>query len=287
LPSGNYKIIIRGVDLSRNSVLNSIEVPILVNEIFYKKTWFIVFSFVLFFILLFIFFRFRRYRWKEKFEQQRKVDQLESKALRAQMNPHFMFNALNGLQSTMFLKGELEVNKYLGSFSRLLRASLDMSKSDIITLKEEISYLETYLNLEKLRQAKSLETSIIILPENMDLKKVKLPCMLFQPLLENAILHGLSPKKEGNRKLKITFVKGQNTITGIVEDNGIGREAATILKQKNNKTHKSWATTIMKERIEVINKYADYNVYFHIDDLYKNGKASGTRVSLRIPLFKD
>lgn len=285
LPPGNFKIIIRGVDVSGNSALNTIEVPIFVNQIFYKKTWFIVFGFILFFLLLLAFLIFRHYRWNEKFEQQRKVDQLESKALRAQMNPHFMFNALNGLQSTMFLKGEREVNKYLGSFSKLLRASIDMSKSDTISLKEEITYLEAYLNLEKLRQAKPLETSITIVPENINLKRVKLPCMLFQPLLENAILHGLSPKKEGGGKLNITFIKDQNTITGIVEDNGIGREAAIILKNKNRKTHKSWATIIMEERIEIINKYADYNVYFHIEDLYENGKASGTRVTLRIPLF--
>lgn len=285
LPSGNFKIIIRGIDSSGNFALNTIEIPVFVNQILYKKTWFLVFVSLLSFLLLFGFFRFRQYRWNERFEQQRKVDQLESKALRAQMNPHFMFNALNGLQSTMFLKGEREVNNYIGSFSKLLRASLDMSKSDTISLKEEISYLTAYLNLEKQRQAKSLETSIVIMPEDMDLTKVKLPCMLFQPLLENAILHGLSPKKIGTRKLKITFVKGQNTITGIVEDNGIGREAATVLKNKNRKTHKSWATKIMEERIEIINKYADYNVYFHIDDLYRYGQASGTRVTLRIPLF--
>lgn len=287
LPSGSFNIIIRAKDVNGNSAINTINIPLLVGEVFYKKNWFLIVVVLLLVLGIVTFFQVRKLRWKATLAQQRKVDQMEAKALRAQMNPHFMFNALNGLQSTMILKGEREANKYLGSFSKILRASLDMSKSDVITLEEEINYLEAYLDLEKLRQARPLITEIKLIPEDMDIKKIKLPCMFFQPLLENAILHGLSPKREGEAALTITFIEDDKALTGIVQDNGIGREAAYKLKQKNRKTHKSWATTIMEERIEIINKYTDSNVYFHIDDLYEKEQPIGTRATLSIPLDID
>lgn len=285
LPAGVYEIVLRGKDILGNPTVNVLRIPLTVEEIFYKEKWFIVVVSIILMGFIIGFYQFRRYRWSEKFRQQKSLDQLESKALRAQMNPHFMFNALNGLQSTMILKGELEANKYLGSFSKLLRASLDMSKSDIITLEEEISYLEAYLSLEKQRQARDLEVEIILNPQDIDVKKIKLPCMLFQPLLENAILHGLSPKRDGQARVTIEFTEDGTDLIGIVTDNGIGRVAANELKSKNKKTHKSWATTIMQERIEIINKYTDHNVYFHIEDLYEDDIPSGTKVTLKLPLM--
>ena len=175
---------------------------------------------------------------------------MEAKALRAQMNPHFMFNALNGLQSTMILKGEREANKYLGSFSKLLRSSLDMSNSDTISLAEEIDYLNAYLNLEKLRQARELTGEIKVIPEDLEIEDIQIPCMLFQPIIENAIMHGLSPKRDGDATIDVLFTEEHGQLVGSVIDNGIGREAAAKLKEKNRKNHKSWATHIMKERIE-------------------------------------
>ena len=284
VPPGNYTLRVRGKDALGNETINEIGISITVEDIFYKKWWFFVLSILVLALLLAGFYKFRMYRWTEKLNQQRKVDQLESKALRAQMNPHFMFNALNGLQSTMILKGEREANKYLGAFSRMLRSSIDMSKSDTISLEEEIQYLEAYLSLESLRQARPFESSIELIPDDMDVQSIAIPCMLFQPILENAIIHGLAPKREGTPKLSVVIKEGGEQIIGIVTDNGIGREAAAVLKASNRKSYKSWATVIMKERIEIINRHTDMTVDFTIKDLYSNGVAAGTEVTLVLPI---
>lgn len=284
VPPGNYTLRVRGKDALGNETINEIGIPITVEDIFYKKWWFFVLSILVLALLLTGFYKFRMYRWTEKLNQQRKVDQLESKALRAQMNPHFMFNALNGLQSTMILKGEREANKYLGAFSRMLRSSIDMSKSDTISLEEEIQYLEAYLSLESLRQARPFESSIELIPDDMDVQSIAIPCMLFQPILENAIIHGLAPKREGTPKLSVVLKEDGEQIIGIVTDNGIGRKAAAVLKASNRKSYKSWATVIMKERIEIINRHTDMTVDFTIKDLYSNGVAAGTEVTLVLPI---
>ena len=284
VPPGNYTLRVRGKDALGNETINEIGISITVEDIFYKKWWFFVLSILVLALLLAGFYKFRMYRWTEKLNQQRKVDQLESKALRAQMNPHFMFNALNGLQSTMILKGEREANKYLGAFSRMLRSSIDMSKSDTISLEEEIQYLEAYLSLESLRQARPFESSIELIPDDMDVQSIAIPCMLFQPIIENAIIHGLAPKREGTPKLSVVIKEGGEQIIGIVTDNGIGREAAAVLKASNRNSYKSWATVIMKERIEIINRHTDMTVDFTIKDLYSNGVAAGTEVTLVLPI---
>jgi two-component sensor histidine kinase len=284
IPPGKYILRVRGVDETGSATTNEMSIPITVEDIFYKEWWFFILNILVVGLLIAAFYRFRMYRWTEKLNQQRKVDQLESKALRAQMNPHFMFNALNGLQSTMILKGEREANKYLGAFSRMLRSSIDMSKSDTISLEEEIQYLEAYLSLESLRQARPFESSILLIPEDMDVQSISIPCMLFQPIIENAIIHGLSPKREGTPNLSVVFKEDGDQIIGIVTDNGIGREAAAVLKASNRKTYKSWATVIMKERIEIINRHTDMTVDFTIKDLYADGVAIGTEVTLTLPI---
>ncbi|RMB60943.1 hypothetical protein EAX61_05525 [Dokdonia sinensis] len=284
LSPGEYILRLRGDDSSGSPTVNEITIPIKVEQVFYKTTWFLLLNIAGIALMLIGFYEFRKYRWKEKYRQQRQVDQLEAKALRAQMNPHFMFNALNGLQSTMILKGEKEANKYLGSFSKLLRSSLDMSRTDTISLSEEIEYLEAYLSLEKIRQARSLETVITIDPEDLDIASIQIPCMLFQPIVENAIIHGLAPKRDGEAKIEIKFKEENGHLIGSITDNGIGRKAAIALKAKNRKTHKSWATKILKERIEIINRYTNKNVNLQIIDLYEGDISIGTRVILKLPL---
>lgn len=287
LSPGSYILNIRGKDSSGNPTINMIEIPIVVLEIFYKKNWFIALNLIFFGFIVSVVYRYRRRRWRERLKQQRIVGQLESKALRGQMNPHFIFNTLNGLQSTMILKGERAANEYLGAFSKLLRSTLDMSKSDVISLSEEINYLQAYLQLENLRQARPITTSIIIAPEDMDMDSIFIPCMIFQPLIENAILHGLAPKRDGIPTVTISFKEEDTHLVGIVTDNGIGREAAAVLKATNRKTHKSWATTIMEERIDIINSFTETNVDFYIEDLYEGGQAVGTKVTMKLPIVAE
>lgn len=287
LSSGTYMLQLRSNIYDEGATGAVIRMPIRIEKAFYKKYWFIILNSSLLLILAFGFYTFRQYRFNEKRKQQRLIDRLESKALRAQMNPHFIFNTLNGLQSTMILKGEQQANKYLGAFSTLLRSTLDMSKSDMILLADEVRYLTAYLNIEKLRQARDLETVIILVPEDLHLESVYIPCMIFQPLLENAILHGLAPKRTGISRLELKLIEDNGSITGIVTDNGIGRVAATLLKSQNRKSHRSWATSIMQDRIEIFNRYSKDKIDFKIDDLYANEVPCGTRVTVRFPVMSE
>jgi two-component system LytT family sensor kinase len=133
------------------------------------------------------------------------VSNLEAKAYRAQMNPHFIFNALNGMQSAMVLGGEEEFNKYITSFSKLLRNTIEMSSVDKISVVDEVAYITNYVNLQGHRLEEKIDLEFNIDPE-IDQNEVYLPCMMLQPIVENSIVHGIVPKK-GKGKIKIDLVR--------------------------------------------------------------------------------
>lgn len=246
-------------------------------------------------VLLFIFsgFIYRRFQITKRQQaiigKQRKniifnLKKMEEKTLRKQMNPHFIFNTINNIQYFMFLKGERETNKYFGFFSNLIRYTLDMSNADKTILQDEIEYLKSYINLEKMRLDDILEADVLI-DSKLKAHKEKIPCMLIQPMIENAILHGLKPKKN-DRKLVLSFIKQEDYIEVNIIDNGIGREAAAEKKmQQYNKHRRSWATYILKERIKIFNLLNDRKLTFSIEDLKDGEKALGTKVKFLIPII--
>lgn len=179
-------------------------------------------------IILIVFFGRDRIQQKEAYKAQ--IVRLEAKALKAQMNPHFIFNTLNSIQSVMLIGGEEKANYYLGLFSKLLRRTLDMSISEIdLTLSEEISYINDYIILQNLRMNKPVKFTVDVDP-TIDINLYKIAPMMIQPIIENAILHGISPlKKRGKIKIKIT--QTQKTLIVIVEDNGVGKRKAQAFKK--------------------------------------------------------
>ncbi|PIA81366.1 hypothetical protein BFR04_14475 [Gaetbulibacter sp. 4G1] len=222
----------------------------------------------------------KKIRKEESFQS--KIFLLESKALRAQMNPHFIFNVINSIQSYVFLHSELEANKYINTFSKLLRMTLEMGSSDTISLDDEIRYLESYLALESIRIGDDFKSSITI-DDTIDKDSVRIPCMLFQPIIENAIIHGLMPKS-GAKKLTIDMVLEGNYLKGIVTDNGIGRLEASRIKANQVVTHKSMATRIMKERFDISNTINELKLSMKTIDLIEGEKPMGTKVILSIPV---
>lgn len=219
-------------------------------------------------------------RKTRKVEIEKQIATLEMNALQSQMNPHFVFNSLNSIQSVLFLKGERETNRYIGAFSKLIRQTLDNSKKGEITIQEELDYLLTYLDLETRRLDGGL-THLIELDDDLELDGIVIPCMIVQPIVENAILHGLTPKKS-NRKLTIRFSKNQNYLQIEVEDNGIGREKAEM--NAKHKPHNSWATTILQERLKVLGKINVGKVSYDIIDLSDGEDATGTLVKIQLPI---
>lgn len=205
-------------------------------------------------------------------------------ALRAQMNPHFIFNALNSIQQYI-LKGDVDqANKYLSKFSRLQREVLNHCDQNFISLDKEIEMLNLYLELEQLRFNENFQYSIS-LEKEIDSTELKIPPMILQPFVENAIWHGLMPKK-GSKELSIEFLlSSEDLLQCVVRDNGIGRVEAARLKEtsKSTPTHKSKGLNLVYERLNILEKQYQQPFEVVISDLTNAaGEVQGTKVTLTL-----
>ena len=211
---------------------------------------------------------------------------LQLKALRSQMNPHFMFNALNSIQHYMTNNVDAAKN-YLAKFAHLMRQSLDNSDMEVISLEKEIEFLEDYLFInQKLRFDSQLEYNIH-LDEEIEEDIMGVPTMILQPIVENAIEHGLRMKEKGIVNLEF-HLKDEYTIRCIVQDNGIGREKAKEFRNSQLDVmprHQSKGTSIIKQRLDILGKFHRREIFYETQDLVDvNGEALGTRVELHIPI---
>ncbi|BDU26940.1 sensor histidine kinase [Flavobacterium sp. GSB-24] len=284
LPAGNYLLEVKGKDFEGSETINKIRIRINVEQIFFKSPYFICFVAVLGVLIIIFEFKRKTKKQRRKYEREKEITALKSNALKAQMNPHFVFNILNNMQSIMILKGEAEANKYFGAFSRLLRLTLDMSKQEIVSLEDELQYINYYLILNNLQLNNKLQFSIKY-DEIENVKSVFIPGMLIQPFVENAIVHGLSPKEEGDKILEIRCLLKDGYLFVIIKDNGIGREAASRLVKNREYAHKSWSTAIVKERIDIINASSKLQyISFNIEDRKLGSIALGTTVTMRFKI---
>jgi sensor histidine kinase YesM len=231
------------------------------------------------FIILFLYWYFQRIRLKSSL----KILETEHALLRSQMNPHFLFNMITSIQNFIVKEQPQKASLFLSRFSKLVRNILDHSSEEFIPLEKEIETLEHYLELQKNRYGDLFEYTISI-DEQLDEFNTRIPAMMLQPFIENAIDHGIKPKKSKGR-IGIRFIqKGQETWVE-VEDNGVGREKAAELKngQIHNK-HLSRATFLIQQRIDVLNRKYHIKIYFEIIDLTDDvGKATGTLVRIILP----
>ena len=219
---------------------------------------------------------------KTRLEQQATANEL--KALRAQMNPHFIFNALNSIKSFNLNHDTEGANFYLTKFSKLIRQVLDNSRNEKITLKSELETLVLYLDMENMRVGDKFDYHINIDTE-VETDFVEIPPMLIQPYIENAIWHGLVHKEgQGNIRIDIQFKNDTHLIINIL-DNGIGREKAMALKSKTGTTHKSFGMKITAERLDIIKQLYNIEAKINFEDLKNaDGSAAGTKVTLEIPI---
>jgi LytS/YehU family sensor histidine kinase len=203
-------------------------------------------------------------------------------ALRAQMNPHFLFNALNSIKSFILKEDKREASRYLTKFSKLMRIILKNSKQKFISLSEELDALQLFIEFEEMRFSKKFLYEITV-AGNIDKEDMYLPPLLIQPFVENAIWHGLLHKADQG-KLKID-VKRQNKLLKItVSDNGIGREKSNELKSKSGSKKKSYGLQITDDRIKLMHDTFGIESSLEIHDLYSEKNiAEGTEVILRIP----
>jgi tetratricopeptide (TPR) repeat protein/anti-sigma regulatory factor (Ser/Thr protein kinase) len=225
----------------------------------------------------------RTYRMRKavklKADYERRMIGLEMQNLRSQMNPHFIFNSLNGINSYIVQNKTHLASDYLTKFSRLIRLILENSKNETITLKRELETLRLYLLMESLRFEKKFDF-FIQMNEGVDAQLITLPTMIIQPYVENAIWHGLLHKQDkGNVSIYISKV--ENVLGIVIEDNGVGRQKATEMKSKNSTSNKSYGMQITSQRITHLNKENSTEI---VDLKDEQGNALGTKVILSIHL---
>lgn len=248
----------------------------------------IIIAFIIIFFLtwLIIYIRTRSIQKKERMRAEiaERITEFEMKALRSQMNPHFIFNAINSIQNYMLDNDVDTALSYLSDFAKLIRITLDNVSKKKIRLEDELSYLKYYLSLEQMRFDKKFDIKIII-PDEIRNRKILIPPMIIQPYIENSIKHGFVYKNDG-AKIKLEFkISDNDFLKCIIEDNGIGRKRAKELN-KNNKTQQSKSTFITTERFALLNQTQQRKGYkINIIDLYdKYNLSCGTRVEIDIPI---
>ena len=290
VPGGNYTFQLKAAN--NEGVWNDelLELPIFVATPWWNQVWVQVLAFLLLTATGFGFYKYRVYQVRKeeklKTDFEKKLADVEMSALRAQMNPHFLFNCLNSIESFVIKNETKKASEYLNNFARLIRLILQNSRTNMVNLKSEMEAIELYLEMESLRFRDKFYYEIQISDE-VDLASIDIPPMLMQPYIENAIWHGLMHKADrSNGKVNVLLNRDDNYLYCIIEDNGIGREKAMELKAKRpQRGKKSVGMRITKDRINVINKLYNSNTSVKIIDL-KNEKdeALGTRVELVIPI---
>ncbi len=249
-----------------------------------QQRWFIIIILIivlLIVVLIYIINRNNNLRNKEeRLELEARLNKYMQKAYRQQMNPHFVFNTLNSIQSFILINDKESSSTYLSKFAMLMRMVLQNSEKELITIASEIEAIRLYLELEKLRVDKIIELKVDI---DDTLLEYKLPPLIFQPFIENSIWHGFM-NKEGDGCIQIKISENENnTIVCQIIDNGIGRKASEKFKKKE---HKSFGMSITQKRLELIHAKDKIEHCIIIDDLTeKNGVVIGTKVTITLPLI--
>jgi LytS/YehU family sensor histidine kinase len=209
---------------------------------------------------------------------------LEMKALRSQMNPHFIYNSLNSIRLFVMQNQNEDAEKYLVQFSRLMRLILDNSRQEWVSLQSELDLLRLYMELEQLRFDHKFDFYISV-DEVLQAEQLFLPPMLIQPYVENAILHGIR-HKTGKGHLMIRISSQNKQLLCEVEDDGVGRAKAAELKSKSVTTHKSIGTQVTEERIHLLKNAEGVAASIRFEDkINEQGQSTGTRVVLSLPLL--
>lgn len=287
LPPGNYFFTVSAMNRQGIWSESPATISFTIHPPYWRTWWFISLEIILASCLVAIAFFFRvariKKREKEKAEISRQMANAELQALRAQMNPHFIFNTLSSIQHFITTQETEGALKYLSKFARLMRKIMDNSKKPSIPVNDELEALNLYLELESLR-FKNKFSYCIEVDEEIDVNDAVIPAMLIQPYVENSILHGLNNLAENKKgRLSVKLTKQDEMIICTVEDNGIGREKSAEINRERKKNHISQGMAITKNRLEIHNAMHHSNLNVNITDLKAGTEALGTRVEIFIP----
>lgn len=289
LPSGNYNLHVK-VKNGTGEYSEEYVLFIRITPAFYATWWFfiLVFIFLIGLVILIIQLRVRRERarsYRETMEYKARLSMLEQQSLNASMNRHFIFNSLNSIQYFINTQDKISANRYLTNFAKLIRKNLDSSSEDnnMVSLSQEIERLELYLSLESMRFRDRFEYKIEV--SDIDTENIMVPAMLFQPFVENSIIHGILPVEHRKGLISIKIESKGDHLEVSLEDNGIGIDFSLNKKRQSEGDHRSQGMEITSKRIELLKKLSHRNFEmegpFQIED--ENHSINGTRVLLKIP----
>jgi len=282
VPPGTYQLKVK-VKGRGGNWSDIVQKKITVRLPWWRQWWFILGAVSLFIWGLLYAYRRQQAKFERESQLQRRMQNLQLTALRAQMNPHFMFNALSSIQEFINNSDLESANLYLSRFASLVRSVLNHSTQERISLEEEVSQLELYLTLENLRFDQHIHYDLLI-KRPIQASKVFIPTMIIQPFVENALNHGLFHQKK-EKKLQIRFQQiGENMLHCQIEDSGIGRQRSMEINQNKKYKGKSKGIQVTRDRLELINKTNEGKIALDIEDLVdEQGAPSGTLVHLMIP----
>ncbi|HTQ27080.1 MAG TPA: histidine kinase [Puia sp.] len=281
LQPGSYRLETRGASIFAGNFTNTDVLSILVEPHWYQSTWFRLSSLLLavLFIIFFVRYRISVIRKEAAFKE--KIKEVEMTALRAQMNPHFIFNSLNSIENFIMQNEKRLASDYLNKFARLIRMILESSRKQVVPLAKDMDAIRLYVELEQLRFNHTFRYVTDIDQPLLD-GDYRVPPLLIQPFVENAIVHGLAPSDRKDLFLRIAVKLRGEYVHYCIENNGIGREESMSYADQH-KAHESLGLQITRERIEVINRQQGASNLLEISDLYDEaGNPCGTKVLLTI-----
>lgn len=263
-----------------------------IKKPWWQQAWFITLCGINILAAAYAFYRRRTYILEKqnklllaKNELEQNLNRSVLTSIKAQMNPHFFYNALNSIQSFVFSGDKKNAATYLSKFSKLTRTILEMSDKETVTLSEELNFLEIYLQIEKVRFNDNLEFTIRV-ANDVDPEFIRIPSMIIQPYVENAIKHGLLHKKN-NHLLTIDVKRKDRNLSIIIDDNGVGRKRSEEINKKKPGKHISFSTKANQKRLELLNKSRGNNdkmMVKYIDKTDQHNNAEGTIVIVSIPI---
>jgi LytS/YehU family sensor histidine kinase len=231
-------------------------------------------------VVIFYLIRMRIKIIRKEANYKQKIAETEMQALRAQMNPHFIFNSLNSIENFIMQNEKRLASDYLNKFARLIRMILDSSRNEIVPIAIDLEALQLYIDLEQLRFNNKFTYKTNIDPALLT-GEYRVPSLLIQPYVENAIVHGLAHSENENLVLTVSAILENDTIKYSIQDNGIGRQQAAVYNLHNKPQHKSVGLQITEDRINHFNNEAFDAI--KITDLYnENNKPCGTKIEVTI-----
>jgi two-component sensor histidine kinase len=290
LPPGAYTFEVKAV---MGDGLESLpaECSFTISPPFWQTWWFIALLLLVLTTAGILIFRSRvasiREEEAEKTKVARQIAEIELTAIRAQMNPHFVFNALNSIQDFVLNNNAREASRYLAKFARLIRLALDNADKTNVTVANTVEFLRHYIDLESLRFPERFIYELETDPE-VDIENSLIPNMMIQPHVENAIWHGIMHRKDGQGELVVRLIHhDDHTLVATIRDNGIGRVAAAKINAEKRAGHRSKGTILVRENLKMINLLYHTDARVEYEDLYDTaGNATGTLVRVFIPVFK-